>query len=290
MDTVLLPAALRALRLQSELDESSLAERIRGRLGSEMDVSAIERWEKGEEPPEVDELFALLAAQGLELRDLQLALEEERRRFTADEPDPLEAFVRASEERLEEDPHFRRKVAELVAGAGLNELLPKNERFADPEAGGDDVAHRRIPERLAPKEKTGQERTVKKKAVRVKAIDHLVLTVKDLATTCDFYSRVLGMEAVTFGEGRKALQFGLQKINLHPAGQEMPPVAERPVPGSADLCFLTDLPLDRVIEYLRAEDVDIEEGPVERAGACGPIRSIYLRDPDGNLLELANQL
>lgn len=121
-------------------------------------------------------------------------------------------------------------------------------------------------------------------------LDHLVLTVADIEATVDFYTRVLGMQAVTFGEGRKALAFGNQKINLHQAGREFEPKAKRPTPGAADLCFIVATPLDRVIAHLEAQDVAIVEGPVQRTGATGPIRSVYLRDPDRNLIELSNPL
>src|SRR5256884_6310837 len=121
-------------------------------------------------------------------------------------------------------------------------------------------------------------------------LDHLVLTVRDPAATCDFYRRVLGMEMVTFGQGRLALRFGSQKINLHGTGQEFEPEAERPTPGSGDLCFLTDEPLQTWVGRLAENGVPLLEGPVKRTGALGPIESIYLRDPDGNLLEIARQL
>lgn len=119
-------------------------------------------------------------------------------------------------------------------------------------------------------------------------LDHLVLTVADVDATADFYTRVLGMEARTFGEGRRALHFGRQKINLHLAGGETADiVAKHPVAGSADLCFIASAPLEDVIARLRAEDVLIEEGPVQRTGAEGPINSVYFRDPDGNLIEVS---
>lgn len=121
-------------------------------------------------------------------------------------------------------------------------------------------------------------------------LDHLVLTVRDPAATCDFYRRVLGMEMVTFGQGRLALRFGSQKINLHRTGQEVQLKAERPTPGSGDLCLLTDEPLQTWIGRLADNGVPLLEGPVKRTGALGPIESIYLRDPDGNLLEIARRL
>ena len=124
--------------------------------------------------------------------------------------------------------------------------------------------------------------------MQIDRLDHLVLTVADVDRTVEFYTRVLGMRAETFGEGRRALRFGRQKINLHQAGREFEPKAARPLPGSADLCFVTDVPLDEVRQHLAACGVPVEEGPVDRTGAVGPIRSVYLRDPDANLLELSN--
>ena len=126
--------------------------------------------------------------------------------------------------------------------------------------------------------------------MQIDHLDHLVLTVADVDATLDFYTRVLGMQLVTFGEARKALAFGNQKINLHQAGREFEPKAERPTPGSADLCFIVATPLDRVIAHLEAQCVAIVEGPVQRTGATGRIRSVYLRDPDQNLIELSNPL
>lgn len=123
--------------------------------------------------------------------------------------------------------------------------------------------------------------------MKILRIDHLVLTVADIAATCDFYTRVLGMAVVTFGQGRKALSFGTQKINLHQAGQEFEPKAARPTPGSADICLIAGCPLDTAVAHLAAEGVTVEEGPVPRTGATGPIRSIYFRDPDGNLIEVS---
>lgn len=118
-------------------------------------------------------------------------------------------------------------------------------------------------------------------------IDHFVLTVRNLTATCDFYQRVLGMRVETFADGRVALHFGVQKINLHQAGHEFEPKAQAPVPGSADFCLITVDPLEQMIAHLRACDVAIEEGTVSRTGAQGVINSIYLRDPDGNLVEIA---
>jgi catechol 2,3-dioxygenase-like lactoylglutathione lyase family enzyme len=125
---------------------------------------------------------------------------------------------------------------------------------------------------------------------RVDCLDHLVLTVADIEATCAFYRRVLGMEVIRFGNGRLALGFGRQKINLHALGREFEPNADRPTPGSADLCFITTAPLAEVVAHLNAEDVAIIEGPVSRAGATGPILSVYFRDPDRNLIEVSNQV
>jgi catechol 2,3-dioxygenase-like lactoylglutathione lyase family enzyme len=127
-------------------------------------------------------------------------------------------------------------------------------------------------------------------ALRVASLDHLVLTVADIAATRDFYVRILGMKRVSFGEGREALHFGRQKINLHRAGHEFEPKARHATPGSADICFLVDTPLEEVIAHLVSEGVAIELGPVEKTGAEGSLRSIYLRDPDGNLIELSNRV
>lgn len=124
--------------------------------------------------------------------------------------------------------------------------------------------------------------------IRIDRLDHLVLTVADIVITCDFYSHILGMSVETFAEGRKALKFGAQKINLHQAGHEFDPKAKHPIPGSGDLCFIAETPLADVITHLQASDVAIEEGPVERIGATGRLRSVYLRDPDGNLIEVSN--
>jgi catechol 2,3-dioxygenase-like lactoylglutathione lyase family enzyme len=124
--------------------------------------------------------------------------------------------------------------------------------------------------------------------VRIDRLDHLVLTVADIDATVEFYTRVLGMRAVTFGAGRSALSFGRSKINLHRAGHEFEPKARHPTPGSADLCLITADPLDQVIAELAAQGVPVEVGPVDRAGATGTIRSVYFRDPDQNLIEVSN--
>ena len=124
--------------------------------------------------------------------------------------------------------------------------------------------------------------------ITIDRLDHLVLTVADIKTTCDFYARVLGMEKVAFAGGRTALAFGRQKINLHPAGNEYDPKAVMPMPGSCDLCLIAAVPIDDVIAHLNAEGVEIIEGPSLRTGATGPINSVYFRDPDGNLIEVSN--
>ncbi|MFE6752224.1 VOC family protein [Streptomyces sp. NPDC057684] len=124
--------------------------------------------------------------------------------------------------------------------------------------------------------------------MRIDRLDHLVLTVHDLDATVAFYTKVLGMEAVTFRGGRRALAFGHSKINLHEAGREFEPKAARPTPGSADLCLIVDEPVDRIVAELASHGVPLEEGPVERTGATGPILSVYVRDPDDNLIELSN--
>ena len=126
--------------------------------------------------------------------------------------------------------------------------------------------------------------------MKIDRLDHLVLTVKSIPATCDFYTRVMGMEVVSFGSGRKALQFGSQKINLHEAGKEVDPKAHRPTPGSADLCFITPVPVAEIVSHLEEQKVDLIEGPVQRTGARGTIISVYFRDPDMNLIEVSNYL
>ena len=118
-------------------------------------------------------------------------------------------------------------------------------------------------------------------------IDHIVLTVFDLDRTLDFYSRVLGMEPVTFAGGRRGLAFGTQKLNLHQAGREFEPKALKPAPGAIDLCFIASMPLEQVIRNLEKARLKIIEGPVKKTGAAGPIRSVYVRDPDLNLVEIS---
>lgn len=125
--------------------------------------------------------------------------------------------------------------------------------------------------------------------IKLKELDHLVLTVASIEATCVFYRDVLGCEVITFGEGRKALVFGAQKFNLHEVGHEFLPNARVACAGSADLCLITENPLDEVQDALNAAGVPIEEGPVPRTGASGPLLSLYIRDPDGNLIELSNR-
>ena len=124
--------------------------------------------------------------------------------------------------------------------------------------------------------------------MNINRLDHLVLTVNNIEATCSFYKRVLGMEVVVFGGGRKALTFGAQKINLHQKGKEYEPKALKPTPGSGDLCFITSVPISEVIAHLNSCGIEIIEGPVMRTGATGPIISVYFRDPDLNLIEVSN--
>ncbi len=124
--------------------------------------------------------------------------------------------------------------------------------------------------------------------MKVNRIDHLVLTVKDIGLTSKFYTEVLGMEFITFGEERKALTFGDQKINLHELDKEFEPKALNPTPGSVDLCLITNVPLGMVLKQFKNQGINVIEGPVERTGASGIINSIYINDPDGNLIEISN--
>ncbi|WP_369959348.1 VOC family protein [Pseudomonas benzenivorans] len=124
----------------------------------------------------------------------------------------------------------------------------------------------------------------------IERLDHLVLTVADVDATVAFYERVLGMRHELFGSGRSALVFGTQKLNLHQAGREFEPKAARPTPGAIDLCLISDWPLERILSHLAEQGVEIEEGPVLRTGALGPIESVYFRDPDGNLIEIGRYL
>ena len=126
--------------------------------------------------------------------------------------------------------------------------------------------------------------------IKIDRLDHLVLTVASIEATCEFYSRVLGMTVTRFGEGRTALTFGRQKINLHEVGREFVPRAARATAGSGDLCLISENPLDEVVAHLDACGVKIIEGPVVKTGATGPIRSVYFRDPDENLIEASEYL
>lgn len=123
--------------------------------------------------------------------------------------------------------------------------------------------------------------------MKIKNIDHFVLTVASIEETCSFYEKTLGMKIEVFGEGRKALTFGNQKINLHEVGKEFEPKANRPTSGAGDFCLITETPLDEVMVHLKNCSVKIEGGPVPRTGAKGPITSVYFRDPDKNLIEVS---
>ena len=128
-------------------------------------------------------------------------------------------------------------------------------------------------------------------APAIRSIDHFVLTVASIRATCDFYARVLGFRVETFGaEGRTALTFGEQKINLHEVGREFTPRARVATEGSGDFCLLTETPIEDVVAHLREAGVAIEEGPVRKTGATGPLNSVYFRDPDGNLVEVSNRI
>ena len=124
--------------------------------------------------------------------------------------------------------------------------------------------------------------------MKIERIDHVVLTVENIQRTCAFYESVLGFEVITFESGRKALKFQSQKFNLHEKGKEFEPKALWPTPGSIDICLIAQTPLDVVMRELAEKNVPIEEGPVERTGAIGRLRSVYLRDPDRNLIEISN--
>lgn len=126
--------------------------------------------------------------------------------------------------------------------------------------------------------------------MKISHLDHLVLTVSNIESTCHFYQTVLGFEVITFKGDRKSLKFGNQKINLHQQGNEFEPKALQPTPGSADLCFISDTPISEVVAHLNQLNIQIEEGPIERTGAMHPILSVYIRDPDQNLIEISNIL
>ncbi len=121
-------------------------------------------------------------------------------------------------------------------------------------------------------------------------LDHLVLTVKNIEKTCQFYQKIFGFQVIEFGQGRKALKFGHQKFNLHQAGKEFEPKANNPLPGAIDLCLISDTPLDTVVSELKQHDIPIEDGPVHRTGATGKLVSVYIRDPDLNLIEISNHV
>jgi catechol 2,3-dioxygenase-like lactoylglutathione lyase family enzyme len=126
--------------------------------------------------------------------------------------------------------------------------------------------------------------------MEISKLDHLVLTVTDIEKTTSFYGSVMGMKKEVFADGRVALKYGSQKINLHELGKEFEPKANKPTPGSADLCFITQSPLDDAMAHVKRCGVEIIEGPIERTGANGSIRSFYFRDPDDNLIEVANEI
>lgn len=123
--------------------------------------------------------------------------------------------------------------------------------------------------------------------MKYERFDHCVLTVADIDATIDFYERVLDMEVVTW-DGRKALRFANSKINLHEVGKEIEPTALHPGPGTEHLCFVVSDPLEEIIDAIKRTETPIESGPIERVGAIGPILSVYVRDPDQNLIEVSN--
>ncbi len=126
--------------------------------------------------------------------------------------------------------------------------------------------------------------------ITIERMDHLVLTVRDIEATCRFYGDILGMRVIDFAGGRRALTFGNQKINLHQRGREHEPKAGQPTCGSADICFIAATGLKEIMAHLRQHHISIIAGPVRRSGAAGPLLSIYCRDPDDNLVEIANLL
>ena len=125
-------------------------------------------------------------------------------------------------------------------------------------------------------------------AIRLSHLDHIVLTVSDIEKTCTFYHNNFGMEIISFGDGRKALKFGDQKINLHQMGMDFHPTAANPTPGAGDMCLISLTDINIVASELKDKGIEIIEGPVEKAGTHGTIRSVYVRDPDGNLIEISN--
>ena len=126
--------------------------------------------------------------------------------------------------------------------------------------------------------------------INITQLDHLVLTVKSIEVTCAFYQNILGMEIITFGDNRKALKFSNQKINLHELGKEFEPKAYKPCSGAIDMCLISDTPLKNIISHLNQHNISIEEGPIERTGATGKLLSVYIRDPDKNLIEISNHV
>ncbi|MGX1434473.1 MULTISPECIES: VOC family protein [Mammaliicoccus] len=124
--------------------------------------------------------------------------------------------------------------------------------------------------------------------MKIEGIDHIVLTVSNIEATLDFYSNILGMEIIEFGENRKALKFGNQKINLHRQHNIIKPRANNPMAGSADICLITKTSIEEVVSHLNKHNVKIELGPIDKVGALGDINSIYIRDPDNNLIEISN--
>lgn len=126
--------------------------------------------------------------------------------------------------------------------------------------------------------------------MRTSHLDHLVLTVKDIPTTVNFYTTLMGMQVINFGQGRTALSFGSQKINLHQIGNEFEPKASNVAMGSANLCFIIDTPIKEAVNDLQTKNIPIIKGPIKRTGAMGQINSIYFRDPDGNLIEVSNYI
>ncbi len=126
--------------------------------------------------------------------------------------------------------------------------------------------------------------------INITQLDHLVLTVKSIEITCKFYENILGMDVIEFGDNRKALKFGNQKLNLHEVGKEFEPKANKPTSGAIDLCLISDTSIEIILSHLNHHNICIEEGPTERTGATGIINSIYIRDPDKNLIEISNYI
>ena len=124
--------------------------------------------------------------------------------------------------------------------------------------------------------------------IGIRSLDHLVITASDLQATIDFYTRVLGMEHVEFGDDLHAVHFGDQKFNIHDAAAAVSPKARKIVSGAADFCLICETPVSQVIQHLQNCGIEIEEGPVPRSGAAGRLNSVYCRDPDGNLVEISN--